>query len=193
MAGGRNCCLGQASSAGDNAEPMQQELALLEEYPSASTDQGATGKGSAEEPHMELQLDGFDMRPSPETPTRKARPPAALKKICIDVCCMHGEYYHTYIAAVPSCVCLVGVSLLLTKIFPSRALLTSCKGSAQGLTAILTDSALRQAVADCTVQVESESDRDYCPEEDTDSGTVRRTRSYNVSTGTRKASPVPSL
>ena len=79
MAGDRKCCLGQASSAGDNAEPVQQELALLEEYPSASTDQGAAGKGSDEEPHMELHLDGFDMRSSPETPTRKARAPAALK------------------------------------------------------------------------------------------------------------------
>lgn len=88
MAGDRKCCLGQASSAGDNAEPMQQELALLEEYPSASTDQGVAGKGSDEEPHMELQLDGFDMHPSPETPTRQARPPAALKKI-LHCCVSH--------------------------------------------------------------------------------------------------------
>ena len=86
MAGDRKCCLGQASSAGDNAEPVQQALALLEEYPSASTDQGAAGKGSDEEPHMELQLDGFDMRPSPEKPTRKARPPAALKDLFSLLC-----------------------------------------------------------------------------------------------------------
>lgn len=130
--------------------------------------------------------------PALRRPPGRRGPLLPGKIICIAVRCMHGEHYYTYIAAVPVCLCLVGVSLLLTKSSPLRALLTSCKGSAQGLTAILTDNALRQAVADCIVQVESESDRDYCPEEDTDSGPVRRTRSHNVPTGTRKASPAPS-
>jgi hypothetical protein len=159
MAGDRKCCLGQASSAGDNAEPMQQELALLEEYPSASTDQGVAGKGSDEEPHMELQLDGFDMRPSPETPTRKARPPAALKIIlhwyallarrvlsqlhCSSPCSfVLGALIIQLTYVIHNVV--VGVSLLFTRTSHLRALLTYCNGSAQALTAILADISLRQ-------------------------------------------------
>lgn len=120
MADGRNCCLGQASSAGDNAEPMQQELALLEEYPSASTDQGATGKGSDEEPNMELQLDGFDMRPNLETPTRKARPPAARKNN-LHCCVLHAWRVLLYVHCSSSCLFVPGRRVSAAhKKFPSE-------------------------------------------------------------------------
>jgi len=68
----------QGSSAADNADMMQQELAMLEEQqelqPSDSNDTMADdSNGSVMEPDMGMQLCGFDMQPDPRPPSGRVR------------------------------------------------------------------------------------------------------------------------